>query len=36
MKNENAATCQNQKAKSENRAAFRLRFMSCERSLLCC
>ena len=24
------------KAKSENRVAFRLRFMSCERCLLCC
>ena len=37
MKNEKAATCPNhKKAKPENRAAFRLRFMSCERCLLCC
>ena len=36
MKNGKAAACPGRKkAKSENRAAFRLRFMSCERCLLC-
>lgn len=37
MRNEKATIGSNhQKAKPENRTAFRLRFMSCERCLLCC